>query len=645
MEAEHTVSNETLEITLTEGAIKNGYISIPTNTTFFPVDVIGDESDANLAKFTLNLPDGSTERTFILEKYGRIRRRFTSLFHNLKPGTKAILRKISNYDYELTLSNSDKSSSLKAISPKSITTNSSRTENMPEMNQILFGPPGTGKTFETTSLAVKIAEPEWHDEIQNEIDDDEKRKLIREKYDQLLSEQRIVFSTFHQSFSYEDFVEGIRAETNSEQQIEYSIQPGIFKRICDDATTISSKEHTGIRRNPRVWKISINGTWNSPTKSYCLEHGEARIGWGETGNLEENPESKDYFNQLGSGDKGTLKYFAEEVAIGDIFVCIRSADLIEAIGVVTSDYRFEDTTPAGIITNYQHVRSVDWLYRDVNLSILPLNDDKQFTLKTVYALDRFSWADLLAYLTKNDKKAEGGRQFNEVRKPYVLIIDEINRGNISRIFGELITLIEPSKREGQSEALTVTLPYSKKPFSVPDNLYIIGTMNTADKSLAQMDLALRRRFSFVEMMPKPELLRGVEVYGIDLAALLTRLNQRIEALLDPEHLIGHSYFLPLKELEAESDRRQALAELFKDKLLPLLQEYFFDDFERIGWVLNDPNKPEGCRFIEAGSIVNNNDNASLVALFSPDISQQLIDRRYRINTNAFYDEAAYTGIL
>ena len=167
---------------------------------------------------------------------------------------------------------------------------------------------------------------------------------------------------------------------------------------------------------------------------------------------------------------------------------------------------------------------------------------------------------------------------------FVLIIDEINRGNISAIFGELITLIEEGKRIGQDEALTVTLPYSKESFGVPDNVYIIGTMNTADRSVEALDAALRRRFSFVEMNPKPEVIKKYykedweKFNNVNLASLLEKINLRIEKLLDKDHQIGHSYFLNLENFES-------LRFTFKNKILPLLKEYFFGDIAKIGLVL------------------------------------------------------------
>jgi 5-methylcytosine-specific restriction protein B len=307
--------------------------------------------------------------------------------------------------------------------------------------------------------------------------------------------------------------------------------------------------------------------------------------------------------------------------------------------VVTSEYRFEERVPAGVIADYQHVRSVRWLYRDINLSILPLNDNRQFTLKTVYAMSRFTWADLLSHLQKNGvQPVEPVMASGAADEPYVLIIDEINRGNVSRIFGELITLIEPSKREGAAEALSLKLPYSKKDFSVPKNVYLIGTMNTADRSLAGLDIALRRRFVFREMPPRPELLDGVELQGLNIGKLLRVMNQRIEVLLDRDHCLGHAYFMPLTEQGLKDDGMLAKLELiFCSQILPLLQEYFFEDWQRIQWVLNDHRKPAIDRFVEQ-------DKQDVASLFG-NISVPAQGGGWRINRAAFKRLSAYAGVI
>ena len=276
-----------------------------------------------------------------------------------------------------------------------------------------------------------------------------------------------------------------------------------------------------------------------------------------------------------------------------------------------------------------------WLYRDVKQSILPLNDNRQFTLKTVYAMGRFSWADLLSYLEKQGvTPQEPSIAPSSERKPHVLIIDEINRGNVSRIFGELITLIEPSKREGAPEALSVELPYSKRPFSVPVNVYLIGTMNTADRSLAGLDIALRRRFNFREMPPRPTLLDGLTVEGVNIGQLLRVMNQRIEVLLDRDHCLGHAYFMSLKA----GDRLERLALIFRNQILPLLQEYFFEDWQRIQWVLNDHRKAATDRFVYQSQ-------RDVQSLFGTDVKVSAHNLPWAINDASFQRVSAYAGII
>jgi 5-methylcytosine-specific restriction protein B len=494
------------------------------------------------------------------------------------------------------------------------------------LNQILFGPPGTGKTFHTVNAALQILAPECLN------DDNNTRADLKHRFDEFVASGQISFVTFHQSFSYEDFVEGLRADVIN-GGLGYTIEAGVFKRLCEAAASQPELLDVDIASNARVWKVSIDGSGSNPLKTYCMDHGEVRIGWGKTGSLE-LPERNGYYQQLGRGDQGTLGYFHKGMKPGDVVICLNSSSTLSAVGVITGDYRYETEAPAGVTQDFRHVRPVRWLYRDLNLSILPVNGSRQLTQKTVYLLERITWSALLDYLNKEGAQPVPDSFVAEPAMPHVLIIDEINRGNVSRIFGELITLIEPSKRIGAEEALRVNLPYSKLPFGVPDNVYLIGTMNTTDRSLTGLDIALRRRFSFREMPPRPELLDGVNVGGINIGTLLRLMNERIEVLLDREHCLGHAYFMPL-----EDDRSLArLGAIFRNQVLPLLQEYFFEDWERIQWVLNDHNKAFADRFIQKKV-------RTVSELFGSNIDARIEGSSWSVNEQAFARAKAFEGIV
>lgn len=506
------------------------------------------------------------------------------------------------------------------------TTELSPEAHMEPLNQILFGPPGTGKTFHSITRALSIVDPQF---LAAHAAD---RATLKARFDKLAEERRIRFVTFHQSFSYEDFVEGIRAQTDEgEKTIDYRVVPGIFRSIVEDA--LLAKQGgllRGVAPDAKVWKISIDGTGPSPRREECFEIGQMRIGWANVGNLSDPArpaEQLDAFEKESPTNKNSLRAFSEEVKPGDIVLCIKSQTAIQAVGVVTGDYQFDTNNPERW-RDFVHVRNVNWISTGLNADIRDLNKNVLLTMKTIYELGRISAADAIALA--GPVPAAGGPK--DAR--YVLIIDEINRGNISRIFGELITLLEPSKRVGQPEALRITLPYSQKEFQVPDNLYVIGTMNTADRSLTGLDIALRRRFEFIEMPPVSAELEGIVVGGLSIKSLLEVLNQRIEALLDRDHRLGHTYFLPLRL----SPDIASLASIFRRSVLPLLQEYFFEDWERIHWVLNDHRKPHDLRFVFEVP-------ASAMDLFGSEISKNVSVRRWDINHAAFDKIESYIRIL
>jgi len=238
-----------------------------------------------------------------------------------------------------------------------------------------------------------------------------------------------------------------------------------------------------------------------------------------------------------------------------------------------------------------------------------------------------------------------------------MVIDEINRGNISKIFGELITLIEPDKREGTENAIAVALPYSGEEFSVPANVDIIGTMNTADRSLALLDTALRRRFDFVPLLPDTRAVKvpdephsaplaglvvSTDAGEIDVRRLLERINERIEALYDRDHCIGHAYFTHLWRTTDGAQRFEALAETFRNRVLPLLEEYFFEDWRKIRLVLGDNQKPDTAQFITASDA----HEQALNELFGDDhgLDSYTTQRRHQLQVSAFANPAAYLGV-
>lgn len=232
---------------------------------------------------------------------------------------------------------------------------------------------------------------------------------------------------------------------------------------------------------------------------------------------------------------------------------------------------------------------------------------------------------------------------------YAMLIDEINRGNISKIFGELITLIEADKREGAEHGVSVRLPYSGKEFSIPPNVDIIGTMNTADRSLALLDTALRRRFEFVPLMPDTRDESGAPLSGvvvdtssetIDIRLMLERINERIEVLYDRDHMIGHSYFMGLKDIDDKEERFTTLGRIFKNRIIPLLEEYFFEDWGKIALVLGDNKKPDNAQFIQKVAT-----ETRLQDLFGADeLGLYTINEKYEINDDAFSTPEAYVGI-
>lgn len=423
------------------------------------------------------------------------------------------------------------------------------------LNRILFGAAGTGKTFNTINHALSILDPKYDPQLD--------RKELKKVFDAYKEQGRIKFVTFHQSFSYEDFVEGIRAETDGTGQLRYEVKPGVFKEICEDAQTeIDAKQDNEL--------VPIEESINSAIDQIITQ-------------------------------AKTQEMIFHTKRGAEIKVSSNSAGTLFAL----------TSTGSEIPLSIRHIRNY---LKTQNEMIV---DQKSY-----------EWA--IAYSLRSKVKFTSSV---EKVKPYVLIIDEINRGNISRIFGELITLIEDSKRQDAEEQLSVILPYSKKEFSVPNNVYIIGTMNSSDRSLTGLDIALRRRFTFIEMPPKPELLNDVVIEGLNIGKLLDIINQRIEVLLDRDHCLGHANFMSLKE----QPTLEHLAHIFKQKIIPQLQEYFFDDWAKINLVFFNNRMLVEDQKINISSLFPSN--------FEQELGYSNEKKIWKINEDAFKTIDAFIKIL
>lgn len=441
-------------------------------------------------------------------------------------------------------------------------------------NTILYGPPGTGKTYQTAERAVMLCDgfaPPT-------------REALMVRYETLRSEHRISFITFHQSYGYEEFVEGLRPHVDvTTKQVTYDVMPGAFRRACD-AARLRQLVKPGLSGRPlqqrTIYKMSLGASWSDQgikVFQYGLKNQCVLLGYGEDIDftdcsdeaairmriLEEAPDIKKPDSQV-----WYVNSFKNELKIGDIIIVSDGNKSFRGIAEVTGEYEFVEDAP------FHQIRPVKWLA--VFEPSKPVGDifHRGFSMQTLYKLNaaglNFENLDVLLSEAAEESPA----------KPHVFIIDEINRANISKVFGELITLLEPDKREGSDNALTVKLPYSGDDFSVPANLHVIGTMNTADRSIALLDTALRRRFDFEELAPDPSVLNGPQVEGVDLEKLLIGLNERIEILFDRDHRIGHAFFMNVTSLND-------LEHVFRRKVLPLLQEYFYENWSNVRRVLND----------------------------------------------------------
>lgn len=456
-------------------------------------------------------------------------------------------------------------------------------------NLILYGPPGTGKTYATVSEAVRLCgevAPKSRDELMS-------------AYRRLSDAGRIEFVTFHQSIAYEDFVEGLRpTQTNDDGAAGFQLkaEPGVFRRIARRAETSTGPGTANYSVAGRqVFKMSIGEAAN-PDDTHLFEEAVAGgytllgfddIDWADS-RFEDRAAMIEACRKEGipgaseptalSGRVQMPSIFRNRAKRGDIIIVSKGNSVFRAIGEITGDYEFAPREGGG----YAHRRAVNWLW--VDRAGVPVDEvyARSFTMKPIYLLAEsdLNVPALERYIASQQNAGSGAPE------QFVLVIDEINRANISKAFGELITLLEGDKRIGQPNALKVRLPYSGDVFGVPSNLHIIGTMNTADRSIALLDTALRRRFEFRELMPDPSLLKTVD--GVDVAALLEKLNERIEFLFDREHQVGHAYFMGCQT-------RADLDQVIRHKVIPLLAEYFYEDWTKVAAVLGDADDLDGDR--------------------------------------------------
>jgi 5-methylcytosine-specific restriction protein B len=412
--------------------------------------------------------------------------------------------------------------------------------NQKPINQILYGPPGTGKTFSTIDHVVDILEPN------NSYLRDEKKA----KYDQLIIENRVFFTTFHQSMSYEEFIEGIKPKTFKEQ-IFYEVTNGILKDISEQC----------FEDIKALKSLSI------------AEPSEMSF--------------KEKFQEFGRGiHQGKIELKTRSGITVQISKISNAGNLQLKSGEDTRDYVISKKRLEKLVQAFPNPSDIKNIHDEIRSVIGGCNSSLFFA-----ALEAFVKFDkkITETIQKDGKDIslsdiQLSKEEIESLPPYFLIIDEINRGNVSAIFGELITIIEEDKRFGMKNQLFVTLPYSREAFSLPPNLYIIGTMNTADRSVEALDTALRRRFVFKEMLPDPKELqdKGEDKKGnissINLPLLLTTINDRIEALVDRDHTIGHAFFMDVDSLDS-------LRNMFANKVIPLLQEYFYGDYAKMEMVI------------------------------------------------------------
>ncbi len=425
------------------------------------------------------------------------------------------------------------------------------------LNIILYGPPGTGKTYQSINYSVSIVENQPIEKICQQ-----ERSEVKKKFEKYVKEGQIAFCTFHQSLGYEDFIEGIKPvkPESEDEQLSYTVEDGIFKQMCVNASfSYVQKDITRETKSALDFSSAYDEYIDSVSEQ-LLKGDEVKIKTISGGLVLVDSITRNNNIKI-KHINGTREYTVSKNRLGKLAQAFPDLNQLTNINdQFRSEIGGSNSSAYWAVLNAVRQSSL----KHLNKPEARIKDEKEYSYDDKKRI--------IETLKDEDFKKENPKQ-------YVLIIDEINRGNVSQVFGEIITLMEDDKRLGAAEALQSILPYSKEKFGVPCNLHIIGTMNTADRSVEALDTALRRRFAFVNLEPEPEKLKTTED-GINLVEMLRTLNNRLSILKDSDHTIGHAWLWNVKNVEQ-------LKEVFRVKILPLLKEYFYNDYEKLGLVIGD----------------------------------------------------------